>query len=373
MSREPFKLAELVNTSVDESKPIAASQLPPDILSDTGAAEKTSGPSRFRKIALAVVGISAVVVSLHEFVLPFAMKSGVPEKAANAPAAPPAAKAPATPDIAAFSKSVQELMRYAGDLKAGRITFNAAVTGEDAARQLGFTRLFASGYDEVVLRVKRRSGQGRPDIADVIAGFDLVVQQEQMIDQLLARNGPQATAISFLRALQNGDVTFPAPQELAPVPATLLAQLKSAYPEFAGNVDDPFFAAVYRQTRLFASDRMAAARELFAQEVIGEWRRLIVTSVTQPDAAEVTCARLAAIQEITALVKACPGLRLKSAAATAFGQVSTQAAPPACKDVSAGDFGTALGAMNESEKAQLCARTEARAREGTSEFLEVAR
>jgi hypothetical protein len=177
----------------------------------------------------------------------------------------------------AFSKPVQELMKYVQCLGKNQCSFSAGITGEEAARQFGYSRLFASAYEEMILQVKSKEGKEQGiRLGDVIRGFEQIVQQEQAIDQMLMRNERHAAAIAYLRALQNGDVVFPGPQPLAPVPQVLLSQLMTAYPNIKLDANDPVFASTYRQTRDFAALRMKVADEVWAQEIIAEFRYLII-------------------------------------------------------------------------------------------------
>jgi len=189
-------------------------------------------------------------------------------------------------DQSEFSKPVRELTEYVqclkGQVKGRRCIFKPNIPGEVAAKQLGYTRLFASAYDEINLRVKtRQQAQGGAHPSDVIAGFENIVNEEQAIDRLMARKEQYAATIAYLRALQNGDAVFPGPQPLAPVPAVLLVQLMSAYPDVKFDVNDPSFAAVYRQTRDFAAARVKETGEVWAQEIIAEFRRLTLKSAAE--------------------------------------------------------------------------------------------
>ena len=187
-------------------------------------------------------------------------------------------------DPSGFSPPIQELMRYLDGLKKGRFAFNVAMSGEDAAKELKFTRLFASAYEEMLLRVKsQRAAAGAVSIGDVISTFEGIVREEQQVDRLmLATDQAHTASIAYLRALQNGDVAFPGPSDLAPIAAVLLVQLVEAYPNTTFDVTDAKFAEVYRRTREFADQRMADATEVQSAEIISEFRRRIVASATGP-------------------------------------------------------------------------------------------
>jgi len=182
-------------------------------------------------------------------------------------------------------KPVQELMAYVECLK-GQVdrscSFRADLSGEAAARQLGYSRLFASAYEEMAWRAKMgEKGQESFNRSDLISGFDRIVHEEQVIDRLMANQKRYAATVAYLRALQNGDVIFPGPQPLAPVPAVLLIQLASAYPDVNLDINDPLFAMVYRRTRDFAAARMRESGRVWAQEIIAEYRRLTLKSAAE--------------------------------------------------------------------------------------------
>lgn len=171
------------------------------------------------------------------------------------------------------SKPVQELMLYAQALKLGRAEFDPKISGEELAQALGYTRLFASACEEVA----RIAGSGAPK-AQAAQAFGAVAQEEQIIDLLMARK-ERVTAIAYLRGLQNGDVTFPAPADWAPTPQALIAQLQALYPEVVLDPEDQIFAGIYRQAREFAVSRVESAGAISVYDVTAQVRRAIVASV----------------------------------------------------------------------------------------------
>ena len=235
--------------------------------------EDASTPKRSSIVlALAVLcAVAALLAVLSPFVFPARPGQPIPTQR---PVAPP------LPGIAAdtsknYTRPVQELVRYATTLSAQTTAFDPAITGEEAARRLGHTRLFAAAYEELRLAV-RRNGP-----VSLLPALAKLIEEEQGIDFLMARR-LRVTAIAYLRALQNGDIGFPVPADHAPTPETIVAQIAHLHPEVALDPNDATFAHIYRQTREFANARVQQAGELSVFEVIGEWRRSIIASVLKP-------------------------------------------------------------------------------------------
>ncbi len=179
-----------------------------------------------------------------------------------------------------FSAPVHELVEYLDAVRTRPMMFNANRAGEDTAKRLGYSRLFASAYEEALLRAKDPRAQSSGTISrdDFARNFEAVVQEEQVIDTLMRRRERHAAGIAYLRGMQNGDLVFPIPQQTAPVPQALLARLATVYPEAAFDINDAVFAAIYRESRAFAAARAQRAGGISPYEVIGEFRRLIVES-----------------------------------------------------------------------------------------------
>jgi hypothetical protein len=238
----------------------------------------TSGDNSRRKsrtyVLLGLVGVlgaAALMVPIFESLKPIPSSLWAKQSEIGQPALPGSSLG--------YSQPVQQLMRYIVDLRHGKVAFDGGISGEQAAEQLGYSRLFASDYQEVSLRAKASERAQRPfGLADVITAFEDIVREEQAIDKLLVGGGRYATAIAYLRALQNGDVSFPAPQPMAPTPPVLLSELTAAYPKLHIDVRDPTFAQVYRGTRVVAAALLQQKGKIYAQEVIAEFRREIARS-----------------------------------------------------------------------------------------------
>ena len=381
MSGGSIKLAALLKDVADQPEGPAASQVSLNILQDAGVLpEKRIRQTHLLKFAAAlasiiILGVLVNLVSNLKFTAP-ARQAPDPQAQTQAPSKPQLKElAPSGLNQAAFSKPVQELMEYVQCLRKGQCSFNPGINGEEAAKQFGYSRLFASAYEEMILHEKAHERkQERLRLDDIVASFEVIVQEEQTIDQLLGRKERHAIAIAYLRALQNGDVMFPGPQALAPAPPVLLVQLSSAYPDIKLDIDDPIFAVLYRQTREFAAERLSNAGEIFAHEIIAEFRQLIVKSAMTPTTTSVPslCERGEAVGELIALTRSCPRLRLSQTAVRQSNEIAQQKLALDCQNKTATALRLKLEAMPTSEIAETCERAQLRIQAGTIDFLEVA-
>jgi hypothetical protein len=277
-------------------------------------------------------------------------------------------------DSAAFSKPVQELMAYVACLQKGECSFSDQISGEAAAKRFEYTRLFASAYEEVILRVKNRDPERTSLRAGVIAAFEAIAAEEQSIDRLMAKKESHAATIAYLRALQNGDVIFPGPQAAAPAPPVLLAQLMTAYPNAAFDIDDVVFALVYRDAREFAARQVSQSGEVSVYEIIGEFRRLIVQSAARrAEAVPSQCEQGMTLGYADVLTKACANLRLTARARQASEAMAAERAVLQCKTAASTTLSAELDSMQQDDVVALCARMEQRTRQGEVGFLEIVR
>jgi len=183
---------------------------------------------------------------------------------------------PADQDPSQFSKPVQELMQYLADLRTGAVAFiwRKGMTGEEAARQLGYTRLFASSYEELILSTKARiARKGDVSLEDVIADYEMIVHEEQIVDQLMKSSDTHRWAIAYLRALQNGDVTFPDPSITSPSEKSLLAALRELDSTLPVADADPVLAKLYAETRSYLLVLLRTDVQLNVYDVIQDFRR----------------------------------------------------------------------------------------------------
>ena len=260
-------------------------------------------------------------------------------------------------------KPVEELAEYERCLKETRCRFLPAKTGEEVALDLGYSRLFASAYEEVRQRVTNRTQAGN----DVMADFAVVAGEEQTIDKLLAAKERHAAAIAYLRALQNGDVAFPDPQVRAP-PQLLMLALMYSYPEVSVSINDEAFGVVYRATRSFAQERVKQTTDLSVYEVIGEFRRQIVHSANAADGASPACRQGTALGNLSAIRQLCTRLPLSDRAATASGEIGRSPEATVCKTQSWATLKSELAALPTDDAINLCGLIEQRLAAGRDDF-----
>lgn len=375
MAKEPLKLGVLLEDGAGPPPTSTSTPVNLNVLQDTKLPVRPT--RRLRWIAAALLAIG-VLGGSYDFLS--GMRTVAPTKAAvSAKAESKAAPAwkeiqVSDPDRSAYSKPVQELMQYVTDLRDGRVRFSAELSGEAAARQFSYSRLFASAYEEMVLFAKA-DGQtaARPRIDAIIAGFERIVREEQAIDQLLTRKERHAIAIAYLRALQNGDVVFPGPRAIAPAPPVLLIQLMAAYPDVSLDIDDPAFASVYRNAREFAASRLMAAGEVFAHEVIGEIRREIVASAaaTQDSSPPTECEQGTGLGYAESVVASCGRLRLSPPASRAVAELPSRQAVLECRNTAAARLRADLAAMQNDDVRSFCARIAERIQKREISFLTI--
>ena len=273
-------------------------------------------------------------------------------------------------------KPVEELAEYVECLKETRCRFLPAKTGEEAALERGYSRLFASAYEEVRQHAKLRQGErAQAGSHDVVADFAAIAGEEQAIDKLLSAKERHAAAIAYLRALQNGDVVFPGPQTFAPVPAVLIGEVVRAYPGVSINADHAVFAIIYRQTREFALTRIKISGEIWAAEIIGEFRRFIIRSAATPGApgeAATICGRRAEIGMLKALAQACPSLRLSRELEDSVREFSRQPTGFDCEERTMASIRSKLASHTPSNVKRLCKLLEQNVREGKSSPFTIA-
>jgi hypothetical protein len=381
LTKGPLNLAGLLKDVSDQPDTPVTTPISLDVLRDANVTpEKAAWRGQLPKMMVALVGLivlggaSTVAVKLRDG----GTDRLVPTTHAPTKEPTPAKQndQPPVSDRSAYSKPVQELMQYIDDLKAGRVAFGAGITGEEAAKQLGYSRLFASAYEEVILRTKARLAKaeqdGGPSINDIVGDFEGIMREEQAIDRLLAQKERHAAAIAYLRALQNGDVVFPLPQAWAPIPEILLAQLMSAYPDASIEINDPVFARIYRDTREFVSTQLDNAGEVWPHQIIAEFRRLIVESAASAGGVQPSvCDQGRQIGEMVVVAQFCPRLRVSPLAQKAAEEVARQANGVACRDNAAVARKTALDAMPIGEITKMCESVEQHVRSGNVAAFEL--
>lgn len=268
---------------------------------------------------------------------------------------------------------VQEMTEYVQCIKQSRCRPLLDQTGEEAARHLGYSRLFAGAYDEALLRYKvRQREKEQANFADFIADFEAIAREEQTIAQLLAARERHAAAIAYLRAMQNGDVAFPAPQTLAPIPPLALLQLMTIYEGTVFDLDDPVFAAIYRETRNWTAARIKLAADISAPEVIGVFRGLVIQSAVGPDTSN-ACDKGAAIGAATVVAKFCPKLVVGQQATSTSDEMKQGESGMECELKSAANTRSKLSALPASEINNVCEQLAQQVQAGKIPTLNVVR
>lgn len=355
--------------TAEQPEGAAQSQVSLDVLQDTGVQpQKPIWRRHLAKAAVLLVGL-ALVAGGYATVTGFKLLAHKGTVASSPPRVQEPAKAtqaetmPPSVDRSAFSKPIQELMQYVDDLKQGKVAFSAGMPGDEAAKQLGFTRLFASAYDEMTFRAKSaQNNQKRLRAPDIVAGFEQILSEEQAIDRLQAKRDRNAAVIAFLRALQNGDVVFPIPQDLAPTPQVLLMQLTTAYPGVSLDIDDPTFAAIYRATRDFADSRVKAAGEIWAQEIIAEFRHRILASATASDGSQTVCAQGKELGEMVVFTELCPHLDLGDGPKKSLEEIARNDEGTSCQRSAASEFRNKLKELSGKDVIKICEAVEEQVR-----------
>jgi len=171
---------------------------------------------------------------------------------------------------ARYSEPIRELMDYAVLLRgegSRRGVFVPSLAGQDAAWQLGYSRMFATAYEELRL-------VSPMNVQTLLARLDRIIAEEQGIDYLMKRKLLVAP-IAYLRALQNGDVAFSVSDD-PPNAEAALAQLVAANPSANVGTDDAIFVGLYSHLQGFAAARAKEAGGVTVHEIIGELRRAII-------------------------------------------------------------------------------------------------
>jgi hypothetical protein len=254
------------------------------------------------------------------------------------------------------SRSVQEMMDYVECLKEAKCAFRSDITGEEAAKQFGYGRLFASAYEEMTLRARGlEHNQHRPQSSDIIVGFETILREEQEIAQRLAGRKRHAAAIAYLRSLQKGDVVFPTPKHSAP-PQLMLIYLMSNNPGVAFNIYDPEFAGIYRDTREFMAARLKQTDTVSMYEAIGEFRRLIVQSAASPRKYHGTelCEKGALTGQLAVMARVCPAASPNDFAKELTGEISQQPEAIRCERRAATALQSEIDSMPKTMMDKVC-------------------
>ncbi len=140
-------------------------------------------------------------------------------------------------------KPTEELAMYLDGLKNGKYAFNWGITGTEAAKQLGFSRRFATTYGEIIHRVETtRSAK----IDEITAFVGSILDKERSIDKLAQQRDWRLPAIVYLRSYQVLECGFPTElMSNAPRGEGIFRQVKAAYPAFGFGEEGKEFAKIY--------------------------------------------------------------------------------------------------------------------------------
>lgn len=210
-----------------------------------------------------IVAITFLLASLAAYtVVP---RSSLPKPSSQRPSQP------------SYSRPVEELMTYEAKLKAGQVQFDPTLTGDEAARQLGYSTIFATAYGSL----RQVASAGGPQA--LATELRRIIEQEQTIDWMMARRA-LITPIAVLRAIQNGELAFPGPHD-APPARKLIEELAKVRPEADVDPNDAIFAKIYDDLLRYESSKIEQGA-LSVFDIVGELRRAIIKSVAQDGGGE---------------------------------------------------------------------------------------
>ena len=86
------------------------------------------------------------------------------------------------------SAPTKELVKYIEGLKRGSYAFNWTISGQDAAKQLGFGSRFAVTHDQAAEEVRARlARKNSVHIDEMIEYFSRILREEQTVDRTSRR------------------------------------------------------------------------------------------------------------------------------------------------------------------------------------------
>ena len=184
------------------------------------------------------------------------------------------------------SAATGELVKYLEGLKKGSYVFNWTISGHDAAKQLRFGRRFAATYGQAVEEVQARlASKSRVHIDEIIEYFSRILREEQSVDRLVGDKDRHFPAVIYLRALQEGECSFPYVLRDTPTAQAMMNQLALAYPEIKKrSVSEPF-ASIYDATVAYGRNQIKQNGSVSIYRLIEEMRRAIVQSANSNVAA----------------------------------------------------------------------------------------
>ena len=177
------------------------------------------------------------------------------------------------------SAPTKELVKYVEGLKKGSYAFNWTISGHDAAKQLGFGRRFAVTYGQAAEEVRARlARKSSVHIDEIIEYFSRILREEQTVDRLVGDKDRHFPAVVYLRALQEGECSFPYVLRDTPTAQAMMNHLALAYPDVKKRFASEPFASIYDATVAYGRNQIKQNGSVSIYRLIEEMRRAIVQS-----------------------------------------------------------------------------------------------
>jgi hypothetical protein len=190
------------------------------------------------------------------------------------------------PDLFA-SDALNDLESYVKGFREGAYSFPWDSDGYEIARQLGFGRLFASSYNELLEWVKKEVDKRGPiSIDELQTRMDNLLSDEKFIAELALKQERHFASIAYIRALQLGEIGFSNPETTGTSASAALKSLIDIYPNLNLQPDDAMFSLMLEQCNKFARERMAEPGGVSISQIIGELRVAIIRSAGSKPRAE---------------------------------------------------------------------------------------
>jgi hypothetical protein len=177
------------------------------------------------------------------------------------------------------SAPTKELIKYVEGLKKGSYSFNWTKSGHDAAKQLGFGNRFAATYgqaaEEVGARLARKSSV---HIDEIIEYFGQILREEQAVDLLVMQKDRHFPPVVYVRALQEGECSFPYVLRDTPTAQAMMNDLARAHPEVKKRGSTEPFASIYDATVAYGRNEIKRNGSVSIYRLIEQMRRAIVQS-----------------------------------------------------------------------------------------------
>ncbi len=174
-------------------------------------------------------------------------------------------------------KPTTELITYLDGLRSGKYAFDWSLNGHQAAAQLGFGNRFSAVYSEMAEEARLLLRQhGTVTVRDATGYLSGIVGEEQTIDAMSSRREQHFSAIVYLRALEEGECSFPYVLKDTPDADGVLSDLREAYPALGLERNSTTFSEIYNQTIAAARQRISETGSVSVFRNIEDWRRAIL-------------------------------------------------------------------------------------------------